>query len=129
MEVNFYRDPDKRILRPDLFSKTAEDLAKKFSGDRRKNRRSQIRKFYDEVLRLQSLAKSRPKEEWENIHPYVNMLIAKAAYAEGRELVSPDFSKFIKDGVNQVHEPQDLEVFTNLFEAFMGFFRKYQEAN
>ena len=128
MEVNFYMDPNKRILKPDLFSKTAEDLAKMFSGDKKKNRRSQIRKFYDEVLRLQSLAKSRPKEEWGNIHPYVNMLIAKAAYAEGRELVSTDFAKFIRDGVNQVQNAQDLEVFTNLFEAFMGFFRKYQPA-
>ena len=89
-----------------------------------------MRKFYDEVLRLNSVAmEKRSTEEWEKIHPYVNMLIAKAAYAEGRDLISSDFAMFIREGVIQIHQPEDLEVFANLFEAFMGFFRKYQEAS
>jgi len=128
MDITFYQDAKNKILKLDLFSKTAEDLAKNFSAEKGKNRRSQVRKFYDEVLRLNSLAKSRPGD-WRNIHPYVEMLIAKATYAEGRELVSENFATFMRKAVTQVQVPQDLEVFANFFEAFMGFYRKYQKAN
>ena len=75
-------------MNPTLFSDVAEKFADKIykSGLQKKNKRTQIRKFYDEVIRLNSLANNKTNpEEWDNILPYVNMLIAKAAYAEGRD--------------------------------------------
>jgi len=124
--ITFYKDRDKRTIRPDLFSHTAEDLAKEFSqAERNLNKRTQIRKFYDEVVRLNSHARANP-DDWENILPYVNMLIAKGAYAEGRKLVTQEFVDFMKGSIEQVQEPEDLDVFTNFFEAFMGFYKKYR---
>ena len=55
------------------------------------------------------------------------MLIAKAAYAEAKGSVTSGFTKLIKDFVNEIKEPNDLNVFANFFEAFMGFYRKYGE--
>jgi CRISPR-associated protein Csm2 len=137
--IQFYKDQTGRRLDPTLFSDKAENLAKdihkaglkdkpgkdgKFQLD--KNKRTQIRKFYDEVVRLNSIAKNRTNAEaWDNIIPYVNMLIAKAAYAEGRKLVTGDFTSFMKDSICQIHGPEDLAVFTNLFEAFMGYYKQY----
>lgn len=126
VDVTFYKDKAKRTLRPELFSKTAEELAKTFAMDEKINKRSQVRKFYDEVNRLNALAKN---EVWEDILPYVNMLIAKATYAQGRKLVTEDFVDFLKHSIGQIEGPKDLDVFSNLFEAFMGFYRKYCKSN
>ena len=54
VDVTFYRDKEKRTLKSELFSSVAEDLAKELSAFQKSNKRTQIRKFYDEVLRLNS---------------------------------------------------------------------------
>jgi CRISPR-associated protein Csm2 len=126
LEVSFYQDTQKKFIRPELFSRTAEELAKSFAGKGKHNKRSQIRKFYDELLRLNTLANN-GNEEWGNILPYVHMLIAKATYAEGRDLVTGDFVDFLRKCIDQVQSHKDLDVFASFFEAFMGFYRKYQK--
>ena len=129
--VVFYKDKEKRLIEPKLFSEVAEKLAKKIADSGKghrdkldKNKRSQIRKFYDEVLRLNTLTKNDPKS-WDFVFPYVNMMVAKAAYASGRGYVSDDFLEFIKESVHQINTHEDLDVFTNFFEAFMGFYKVY----
>ena len=126
--ISFYKDDDKQILNPVLFSGAAEKLAKEIydSGRKKANKRSQLRKFFDEVIRLNSLSKSNPGD-WDNILPYVNMLIAKAAYAQGRGKVTQEFVDLIKGCIDQVHKDRDLDVFASFFEAFIGFYRKYGE--
>lgn len=136
-KITFYKDRSKGIVEPKLFSdfaeKTAEDIAKSGQTTTRegrtkleRNKRTQIRKFYDEVLRLNGIVKSNPRD-WEVVLPYINMLIAKAAYANGRNtLVTDDFVKLLKDCVAQVEKPADLDVFANFFESFMGFYRRYE---
>jgi CRISPR-associated protein Csm2 len=57
--------------------------------------------------------------------PFVNMLIAKATYALGRNLVTKDFVEFMKSGVEQVQDAKDMDVFAGFFEAFMGFYKQY----
>ncbi|MGV8073744.1 MAG: type III-A CRISPR-associated protein Csm2 [Syntrophobacteraceae bacterium] len=127
--MEFYKDKATRSVRAVLFSKEAESLALKLANqDNRLNKRTQIRKFYDEVVRLNALAKANG-DDWDNILPHVHMLVAKAAYAEGRKLVTEDFVKFIKDSIEQIEIGKDLDVFANLFEAFMGFYRKYRQDN
>ena len=54
------------------------------------------------------------------------MLIAKAAYAQGRKKVSQEFMDLIKGCIAQVHIDKDLDVFANFFESFMGFYRQYR---
>ncbi len=133
MKITLWKDSEKRTIDPLLFSKTAEDLAKAIEADRSQkgkfNKRTQLRKFYDEVVRLTALAKKSPDEEWVNILPMVHMLTAKAAYAQGRELISPSFMDFIRDSVEQIEDQKDLSLFSNFFEAFMGFYRLYGPSN
>ncbi len=131
--IEFYKDRTRGIIKPTLFSDVAEKWAADIANSGRSkdgkkldhNKRSQIRKFYDEVLRLNGNVKNNPRD-WDVTLPYVNMLIAKAAYARGRNsLVTDQFVSMIKDCVAQVQEPKDLDVFANFFEAFMGFYRQY----
>ena len=133
-KIVFWKDREKQLVDPQLFSKTAEDLAKEIAKDsrniRNSNKRTQIRKFYDEIVRLTMLSKTRPKEEWEQLLPLVHMITAKAAYANGRnKLISDDFLRFLKTSIEQIKEPEDLNVFSNFFEAFMGFYRLHGPKN
>jgi len=136
-KIIFYKDKEKGIIEPKLFSdmaeQTADDIAKSGQTPTREgrprldhNKRTQIRKFYDEVVRLNANAKANT-EDWDVILPYINMLIAKAAYANGRNrLVTDEFVHLLKECIGQVQKPADLDVFANFFEAFMGFYRKYE---
>jgi len=86
-KINFYKDKAKGIIDPKLFSDIAEraasDIAKSGQTTMREgrmrldhNKRTQIRKFYDEVVRLNGNVKSNP-DDWETVLPFINMLIAK----------------------------------------------------
>ncbi len=135
MKVEFYADSQKKIIHHDLFSNRAEALAKEIcqaglnnKGNKlEKNKSSQIRKFYDEVLRFSDFLKA--GEDYKSILPYIKMLNAKAAYAEGRKLVTSEFKSFIKQSLDHLTEsnPQAFEVFLSFFEAFMGYY-KFEES-
>jgi len=131
-KIIFWKDREKQLVDPELFSKIAEDLAKKIAKDNKEkgspNKRTQIRKFYDEIVRLAMLSKSRPNE-WEQLLPMVHMVTAKAAYAKGRKLISDGFLQFLKNSIEQIKKPEDLKVFSNFFEAFMGFYRLHGPRN
>jgi len=51
------------------------------------------------------------------------MLVAKTAYAQGRKLVTKTFVDLMKDGISQIDSKNDLRVFANFLEAFMGFYK------
>lgn len=131
VRIEFWKNRDARLVDPRLYSVTAEELAASIKHDNeasrgRNNKPSQLRKFYDEVVRLNELAKKHREEsdKWDRIiFPTLHMLVAKAAYAQGRDLVSEGFRDFIKQGVSQVETPEDLGVFTSVFEAFLGFYK------
>lgn len=126
-KIEFWKDKDNRQVDPLLFSSRAEDLAKKFSHEHentrnKPNKRTQMRKFFDEITSLNMAAKS-GRQDFQNVLPLVHMLTAKAAYANGRELVSDSFLAFIKESVEQVDDERDLDIFATFFEAFIGFYR------
>lgn len=132
-KIVFWKDREKQLVDSELFSKTAEDLAKEIAKDNKEkgnpNKRTQIRKFYDEIVRLTMLSKTRPKEEWGQLLPLVHMITAKAAYANGRKLISDGFLRFLRNSIEQIKKPEDLNVFSNFFEAFMGFYRLHGPRN
>jgi CRISPR type III-A-associated protein Csm2 len=128
--IKFWVDREKKIPDPAIFWKKAEKLSETLANQGQANKRTQIRKFYDEVLRLDQdakNAKSFSDDHWPNIQSRLNLLVPKAVYAWGRNnLVSEDFVEFIKQSVDQIHSKDDLAVFANFFEAFMGFYRKHK---
>lgn len=128
--MNFWKDKRNKLIEPELFSTIAENLAKKVADDGSKtiNKRSQIRKFYDEVLNF-SARVGKDSTEFEKMLPYLKMLNAKAAYAKGRGLISDSFKNFISDSLKQINDIDDFEVFLGLFEAFMGYYRLYRPAD
>lgn len=130
--IQLWRDAqakEARELDPALFFQKAEQLAKEIDtegldtrGNQKWNKSTQLRRFYDELVRLNSQAQAKEKE-WGKIKPRVHMIVAKAAYAKGRDLVTDKFVSLIRDGITQVDTREDLQVFTSFFESFMGFYK------
>ncbi|OPY64954.1 MAG: hypothetical protein A4E57_03350 [Syntrophorhabdaceae bacterium PtaU1.Bin034] len=133
MDITFWKDEAKKQIQPELFSTFAEKLAQTIhsEGERGKNKRTQLRKFYDEVVRFDGMLKGLKQEEvndeFQRILPYLKMLNAKAAYAMGRGLISSGFRDFIASSLSRINNRDDFQVFAGLFEAFMGFYRLYDD--
>lgn len=130
--MEFWKDKSKNQLDPELFSAKAEELAKEINADRQNtknkevNKSTQIRNFYEEVLRFDSMLKTKP-DDFDNTLPYLKMINAKVAYATGRGLVTNSFKKFISNSLKQVNDKEDFEAFAGLFEAFMGYYKYYEK--
>jgi CRISPR-associated protein Csm2 len=129
MNIEFWEDRDKKIIKANLFSEQAKTIADEVfkEKDNKKNNPTQIRKFYDEILRLDSILKTlsaeKQAEEFNKLLPYLMMLKSKAVYAQARELVSKKFVEFIDKSLSQIKTKNDFDAFTGLFEAFMGFYK------
>jgi CRISPR-associated protein Csm2 len=134
MKVEFYSNTDVKTINSDLFSTHAEAWAKKVCesglnsrGDKlEKNKISQLRKFYDKTLSFSEYLRS--GEDYQSILPYIKMLNAEAAYAEGRKLVTEEFRSFIKQGLEYLKEddPKTFQLFASFFEAFMGYYKYFE---
>jgi len=133
MDIEFWENKEEKIIKADLFSEQARKIAEEIFSekDNKRNNPTQIRKFYDEILRIDSILKSLPEEkrsgEFSRLLPYLMMLNSKAAYAEARELVSKKFREFINKSLSQIKTKEDFDALAGLFEAFMGFYKYYVE--
>jgi len=130
MPLQLWENRKEKKLDPALFSSKAEEFAQKISHEAKgtTNKGTQLRKFFDEILRLDTLAQN-GNADWNILLPQVHMLVAKAAYAQGRKLVSESFVRHIREGVNQIEDKADLHVFSSHMEAFMGFYKLHNEEN
>ena len=74
MKIIFWKDGVSGRIDPELFSTTADKLAAMVSREksRETNKYTQIRKFYDEVIRFKN-----NNEDFELILPYIKMLMLK----------------------------------------------------
>ena len=115
-------------LAPDLFDGIAEKAAGIVANDRPKTKTSQLRRFYDELLRWEARVNDGgpegAKEELRKHLPFIRMMNAKAAYAKGRNLVGASFVTLLGRCLEQVNDdPDALRNGKLFFEAFMGFYK------
>lgn len=111
-------------LDPELFSGIARNAAKEVaSGGDRVNKATQLRKFYDEIVLWDNKVLLHP-EKFDEYLPFIRMLNAKVAYAEGRKLVDHNFVNLLNHGLKQVVCAETLHTFKLFMEAFMGFYKQ-----
>lgn len=124
----FARDLAVEFAAPQLVKeeRRGRDASWKVVSDKKPNRGTQLRRFYDE---LGLWVERTPSErELEANLAFVKMLNAKAAYALGRELVDEKFVAWLAAGLMQVPDPskashEALRNLHTLFEAVMGFYK------
>jgi CRISPR-associated protein Csm2 len=112
-------------LDPELFNGVARRAAETIGGPERyqKNKPSQIRRFYDELTMWVAKVEQNP-ERFEEYLPFIRMLNAKAAYAEGRELVDRNFVRLLAHCLKAVEDAATLRTAKLFFEAFLGFYKE-----
>jgi CRISPR-associated protein Csm2 len=122
MEFKFGGSESK--LDPELFNSIAKNAAKQVAeGGDRVNKATQLRKFYDELVLWDNKVVMHP-DKFEEYLPFIRMLNAKAAYAEGRRLIDRNFVNLLSTGLKQVNCPHSLHTFKLFMEAFMGFYKQ-----
>lgn len=108
---------------PKLYSDVAEAAAKTVgSAGRDQNKPSQLRRFYDELVSLQSKV-GVSDDRFLQQQPFIQMLKAKVAYAEGRGKVDSGFSSLLRHVVDQAGDHERLKQARLFMEAFMGFYK------
>jgi len=118
-------------LDPELFNGIAKQAAKAIKeSDANANKPTQLRKFYDELVlwdsRVQQVEESKRVEKFQDFLPFIRMMNAKAAYAEGRKpkLVTTDFVDLMRHTLAEVKDPETLTHCKLFWEAFMGFYKQ-----
>lgn len=108
---------------PRLYSDIAEQAAKAVAGEhRQKNKPTQLRRFYDELVMLQEKVGS-AEDRFEQQMPFIQMLKAKVAYAKGRDKVDENFERLLRKVVDEVKDPGTLKQAKLFMEAFMAFYK------
>ncbi len=114
----------------ELLNKTAQKWAEDIGKD---VKNTQIRKFFDQVLKLHQDAKHSDDFASE-VLPFVKMLNSKVAYASSRssgggKLVNQAFVDMMSYCINQVDSKEKLDVFKLFFEAVIGFHKSLEGRN
>ena len=117
-----------------LFADIAKDKAEIIAaaGAGKKNKSTQLRKFYDElVMWHDKVAFETDKEakvlKYRELAPYIKMLNAKVAYAKGREHVDECFEKLFSHVIRKIADPDTLKQAKLFMEAFMGFYKAQEK--
>ena len=117
-----------------LFSDIAQDKAARVyeAGDGRKNKSTQLRKFYDElVMWFDKVHMERTKEarvsKYTELAPFIKMMNAKVAYARGRDHVDACFEQMFTHLIKQISDAETLKHAKLFMEAFMGFYKAQEK--
>jgi CRISPR-associated protein Csm2 len=115
---------------PDLFNTIAKESAHRVAQTD-KNKPTQLRRFYDELLLWEMRVSQHPAEskaaKFAECLPFIRMLNAKAAYAEGRKLVDRTFVDLMHHTLGKVACPETLTTCKYFWEAFMGFYKQERQ--
>jgi len=119
-------------LAPELFNEIAKEAAQGVArADAYRNKPTQLRRFYDELLLWEMRVSQQPADlqaaKFAECLPFIRMLNAKAAYAEGRKLVDRSFVDLMHHTLGEVASPETLTTCKYFWEAFMGFYKQERQ--
>ena len=118
-----------KTLFSDIAKAKAETVFEAGGGKNgRKNKSTQLRKFYDElVMWFEKVHFERtPKDretKYTEVAPFIQMLVAKVAYAKGRDHVDECFETLFAHLIRQIDSADSLRHAKLFMEAFMGFYK------
>ena len=117
-----------------LFSDIAQDKARTIAAARvgNKNNSTQLRRFYDELVmwyeRVQfERTPAERSAKYEEVAPFIQMLVAKVAYARGREHIDECFETLFAHLIRQISDADSLRHAKLFMEAFMGFYKAQEK--
>jgi len=120
----YYDDQKKQILRKEYILSYAKDIKTKLEldGGYNKNKRSQIRKFYDYCIRIRQ--KLDAKKDFAYVAADFANLDPMASMQKSRNVVSESFYDFIRMNVEAVQDERDFRAFVLHFQAIIAYMKK-----
>jgi CRISPR-associated protein Csm2 len=121
-------------ITPELFDSIAEQWSESVYRSRLGtdcNKRSQLRRFYDELVSWQERVGTAPDAslvKFKRYEPFIRMMKAKVVYAEARKHVSSQFVDMFRNLIDEAKDPESLRNAKLFMEAFMAFYRKYDNS-
>jgi CRISPR-associated protein Csm2 len=122
-DIKFGKEIDANLF-ADIAQAKAKAIAEEGRG--RKNKSTQLRKFYDELVMWHDKVFEHGVDretKYKELAPFVKMLCAKVTYAKGREHVSEGFEKLFSHVIRAINNPDTLKQAKLFIEAFMGFYK------
>ena len=120
----YYEDPEKLVLKKEYILSFAKDIKNTLEaeGGANRNKRSQIRKFYDYCIRIRDKLDTRGDfsyvaAEFANLDPM-------ASIQKSRNVVSESFYSFISSNVEAVKDERDFRAFVMHFQAIVAYMKK-----
>lgn len=114
---------------PEMFDEIAQRAASRLADTTRQfNKPSQLRRFFDELVmwdtKVNTAGNAEVRERiFADSLPFIRMMNAKAAYAEGRDLVDINFAALFSHCIRQINSPGTLRTGRMFFEAMLGFYK------
>lgn len=115
----YYEDAEKKVMRPEYIIKYPKEIVEELKCDRNKNKSSQLRKYYEFVIRIKDRLRQ-TNTSYDEMKSEIGRLIPFAEYALTRGKVSDYFQKFISKNVNCIHDEKDFMAFAKHFEAIIA---------
>jgi CRISPR-associated protein Csm2 len=122
-DIKFGKEIDANLF-ADIAQAKAQAIAEEGRG--RKNKSTQLRKFYDELVMWHDKVFEHGVDreiKYKELAPFIKMLCAKVTYAKGREHVSDGFEKLFSHVIRAINNPDTLKQAKLFIEAFMGFYK------
>lgn len=135
-----------KALADDLFSEVAKEKSYEIfqggldqRGSQSKNKSTQLRKFYDELVmwtdKVHSIGKLEPGQKSNDVRdaryrdsaPFIKMMNAKVAYAKGRNHVDESFEAMFSHCIKAITDAESLKHAKLFMEAFMGFYKAQEK--
>lgn len=123
-QVRIFKDDD--ISLKDLIKDESEKFAE-FISKNTKDTYTQVRRFYNELVRISHLNNMEQNNDFEKYLPSIYIIASKALYANKRKTLSEYFSNFIYENVRKIEIADDLENFILYFESVLGYLKYYIE--
>lgn len=121
----YYHDDEKKKLKKEYIIDYSKNIAESLDRERgrERNKRSQIRKFYDYLLRTEQKLYLN-QNDFLSIEADLATIQLHAFNAKTREVVSETFLSFIEENIAAIHDERDLRAFVKHFEAVIIFIKR-----
>ena len=122
LKGGYFEDENKKILKCEYIVEYPKHIVENLK-DRDKNKSSQLRKYYDYVVRIKDTLKYDTKT-FDEVYTEINRLDYYVSYAESRGKVTKYFVDFIKQNLKNISTKEDFLAFSTHFEAIIDYLPK-----
>ena len=110
---------NKKSLKPEFIVEYPEEIARRLKNYR-KNKLSQLWKFYDHTMRVEDKLR-RNGDSLEIFEAELRELQPAVNYAKGRDTVTQEFQDFINFNVKRINDIDDLRAFIKHFQSVIAY--------